>query len=198
MVENLKTENLKSETLILDVDEKDFESEVIQASDDLPIVVDFWAPWCGPCRMLGPVLEKLALEGAGSWRLVKVNVDHNQAVAQRFGVRGIPAVQAFRNGEVVDAFVGAQPEPEVRSFLAGLSAGDDPEGARNADAVPSAPSNGELIERLEAAMAVLESDEATDVEREASSGELIETFALIGNDHEVTRRYRSRMANVIW
>ena len=106
---------------ILDVDESTFEAEVLLRSHEIPVVVDFWATWCGPCRTLSPLLERLTVEAGGTFRLAKVDVDANQNLAARYGVRGIPAVKGFRGGGVVAEFAGAQPEGLVRRFLQNLA-----------------------------------------------------------------------------
>jgi putative thioredoxin len=101
----------------LDVGLADFEQYVLEESKQRPVVVDFWAPWCGPCKSLKPILEKLAAEYGGKFLLAKINSDDNQELASRYGVRGIPSVKAFIDGEPVDEFSGALPEGEVRAFL---------------------------------------------------------------------------------
>ena len=105
---------------VIDVGENDFQAAVLDRSASLPVVVDFWAPWCAPCRTLGPVLEKLATEYDGRFRLAKVNTEENVELAQAFNVRSIPDVRAFRGGRQVDQFMGALPEPRVRAFIEDL------------------------------------------------------------------------------
>ncbi|MCD6706235.1 MAG: co-chaperone YbbN [Thiobacillus sp.] len=101
----------------LDVGLADFQQAVLEESRHRPVLVDFWAPWCEPCKALKPVLEKLAAEYGGKFLLAKINSDDNQELATRYGVRGIPSVKAFIDGKPVDEFSGALPESEVRAFL---------------------------------------------------------------------------------
>jgi thioredoxin len=99
------------------VTDNDFNESVVEQSKKLPVVVDFWAPWCTPCIMLGPTLEKLAGEYNGKFILAKMNVDENHAVSQRYGIMSIPNVKLFRDGELVDEFIGVLPEPAVKQWL---------------------------------------------------------------------------------
>src|SRR5574341_890209 len=101
----------------MDVTTPTFEAEVLEASRSTPVVVDFWAPWCGPCRSLTPILEKVAKDYAGKVKLVKINSDDNQELSAAFDIRSIPNVIAFKDGKAVAQFMGAVPESQVRAFF---------------------------------------------------------------------------------
>src|SRR5215470_17999417 len=113
-------------------DTKSFMADVIEASQQVPVIVDFWATWCGPCKQLGPALEKAVNEAKGAVRLVKIDVDKNQSLAQQMRIQSIPAVYAFFQGRPVDGFVGALPESQIKAFVAkvaeagGAELGPDP------------------------------------------------------------------------
>jgi putative thioredoxin len=106
---------------IVDVTEADFEYEVLSYSENTPVVVDFWASWCKPCKTLGPMLENLAREAQGSFRLARVDVDANPNLALHYGVRSIPTVKAFSQAEIVGEFTGMQPEARIREFLSRIT-----------------------------------------------------------------------------
>ena len=158
--------------MVFDVSTDDFDTRVIGRSHELPVVVDFWAEWCGPCRQLGPALERAAGAREGEVELAKLDVDSNQALAAGFGIQGIPAVKAFRDGKVVDEFVGAQPPDRVEAFFERLVPSETDRLAASGDedslrrALELDPQNAEAARRLgrlllergdaEAASAVLE------------------------------------------
>jgi putative thioredoxin len=116
--------------MTVDVTDATFQTEVLDRSQTTPVVVDLWAPWCGPCRTLGPIIEKVVDETGGKVELAKVNVDDNPQIAAAFRVQGIPAVYALSDGKVVDGFIGAQGEPAVRAFVDRLLPSDEEETVR--------------------------------------------------------------------
>ncbi|HEX4328373.1 MAG TPA: thioredoxin [Burkholderiales bacterium] len=146
-----------------DVTTATFETEVIEASMHQPVVIDFWAPWCGPCRALTPILEKLAGEYAGKVKVVKINSDENQEIAAAFRVRSIPYVAALVGGQLADQFLGVQPEPQIRAFfdkVLGMFAQAMPEAAAALEnqAPPAAPLTPADAKRQEAAYKVQNGD----------------------------------------
>ena len=187
----------------MDVTEATFATEVEERSKTVPVVVDFWADWCGPCKALTPVLEAAVAERNGEVVLAKVDVDANPGLSARFDIRGIPAVKAFRNGQVVAEFVGAQSAPSVSTFLDSLVG----------------PSNGQrLLEELQASgefpeilgplaqgdheraleWLLAEVPDADAERRQRIRDVMVEIFAELGQDHPLSAAYRRRLASALY
>ena len=176
---------------ILDVDEATFESEVILRSHEVPVVVDFWAPWCGPCRILSPILERQAIEAGGTFLLAKVNVDDTPALSIRYGIQGIPAVKAFRHGEIAAEFVGAQPETMVQRFIEQLT----PNKTQQAiDEALSLLGTRHYQEAEDAFREVLDEDEAN---ADAALG-LVESLLMSGQGTEALEILEHFPAGTAW
>ncbi len=210
----------------VDVTDETFEQEVIEASKQQPVVVDFWADWCQPCRVIGPVLERLAAEPDAGFKLVKVDVDANQNVSYAFRIQSIPAVKAFVDGQVVDEFVGAIPEQAIVQWLEGIV----PDGtAGNLEEARKAASRGRFDE-ARTLLAELDGDFAADRLREAigtveaevpeiaegvpeaglerlllaapqdehAKDLMLAAFEVLGDDEPATREFRRRLSNALF
>ena len=210
----------------VDVTDATFEREVLEASNQQPVVVDFWAAWCQPCRVIGPVLERLAAKPDAAWKLAKVDVDSNPQVSHAFRIQSIPAVKAFVDGQVVDEFVGAIPEQAIEQWLGGIVPGPE---AGNLDEARRAASRGRYAEAREL-LATLDGD--LDADRLGQAIDRVETelpeiaegvpeaglerllqragedpsarelmlaaFEVLGEDEPATREYRRRLSNLLF
>jgi putative thioredoxin len=168
---------------MIDVTLENFEQEVIAASMSQPVLVDFWAPWCGPCKAIGPILEKLETAYGGGFKLVKINSDEEQQLAQAFGIRSIPTVVLLQNGQPVDGFMGALPEGQVREFLdkhvQALEAGEE-EALPEEEPVDADPAS--QLEKLQHAV-------ATDPANDEARFDYVKALLLAGREAEARRAF---------
>jgi len=187
----------------MEVTDATFYTEVLERSHEVPVVVDFWAEWCGPCRMLGPVLERAIAEREGQVVLAKLDVDANQQLAEHYAIRSIPAVKAFRSGQVVAEFVGAQSPQSVERFLDGLS-GPGPlerilEELRESGEEPellAALERGEIERGLSLLLAEARNGDAD--RRNRVRELMVRLFQALGQDDPLATRYRRELATTLY
>ncbi|MGB7262163.1 MAG: co-chaperone YbbN [Albidovulum sp.] len=181
MLEFRQTQSAPAADLIRDVTEADFMAEVIEASNEVPVIVDFWAPWCGPCKTLGPALEAAVIAAKGKVRMAKINVDENQQIAGQLRVQSIPTVYAFWQGKPVDGFQGAVAGSEIKAFVDKMAAltGDDGLGEA-LEAAEAMLAEGAAVDAAETFAAIL----GEEPENAAAYGGLVRAHLALGNEDQ--------------
>jgi putative thioredoxin len=170
---------------MIDVTVANFEEEVVAASMTQPVLVDFWAPWCGPCKALGPILEKLELEYGGGFKLAKINSDEEQQLAGAFGIRSIPTVVLLKNGQPVDGFMGALPEGKVREFLDKHVQALEGEPEEEEELLPEEPGAIDPAVQLEQ----MQQTVATEPDNDDARFEYVKALLLAAREEEARRAF---------
>lgn len=176
----------------VDVNINNFMAEVIDGSKQTPVIVQFWAPWCGPCKQLGPILEKVVSANAGKVKMVRVNIDENAEIAQQMRVQSVPTVFGFVNGQPVDGFAGAQPESSIKQFVAKLIAS----GGGGADAASMIEAGNEAVDQQDFATAMTHFQQAMEADPESAEalGGIIRCLTGMG-DHASAREVADQLSD---